>query len=255
LDATSPRLLDAVTAIALTAGKAILAVARGRADVTTKSDGSPVTAADQASHDAIVGPLAAILPGVPVISEEAAAHAAVAAGTRFWLVDPLDGTKEFIKQSGEYTVNIALIDGGRPVLGVVHAPALDLTFRGDMSGAERLRDSGSAVEPIVTREAPAEGVTVVASRDHGDTSKLSAFLEGRKVAAERGIGSSLKFCLVAAGEADLYPRFGRTMEWDTAAGHAVVLAAGGAVRTEEGADLTYGKPGYENPHFVVYARI
>jgi 3'(2'), 5'-bisphosphate nucleotidase len=191
-----------------------------------------------------------LTPDIPVISEEqAAAGLAPPAGERFWLVDPLDGTREFIQRNGEFTINIALIEAGAPTLGVVLAPALGRLFAGAVGHGARTHDA-SGERSITCRNAPAEGVTVVASRSHGDADALEIFLAEHKVAAQTSAGSSLKFCLVAAGEADLYPRLGRTMEWDTAAGHAVLAAAGGRVMTLDGMDLRYGKPGLDNPHFV-----
>ncbi|WP_207477690.1 3'(2'),5'-bisphosphate nucleotidase CysQ [Arenibaculum pallidiluteum] len=244
-------LLDRVVAIAHQAGSAILAVA-DTAAARCKDDGSPVTEADEAAEAVILPALAAAAPGIAIVSEEQAAATgipAVPAG-RFWLVDPLDGTKEFIRRSGEYTVNIALIEDGRPILGVVHAPALGLTYAGCAGSAMVLRQ-GEPARAIRARTPGAEGLVVVRSREHGDPDATARFLGGRRIAAERAIGSSLKLCLVAAGEADLYPRFGRTMEWDTAAGDAVVRAAGGRVEDLEGRPLAYGKPGFDNPSFVV----
>ena len=174
-------------------------------------------------------------------------------GNRFWLVDPLDGTKEFISRNGEFTVNIALIEDGRPLLGVVHIPALSTTYGGIVPGiARRRRDSTSSA--IAARKPPADGVIVLSSRSHGDAEAMEAFLGAEQVGGHRTAGSALKFCLVAEGIADLYPRLGRTMEWDTAAGHAIVLAAGGRVTTLDGAELIYGKPGFDNPHFVARGR-
>jgi 3'(2'), 5'-bisphosphate nucleotidase len=174
-------------------------------------------------------------------------------GNRFWLVDPLDGTREFISRNGEFTVNIALIEDGRPLLGVVHIPALDTTYGGIVPGIARRRRAGTR-NVIAARTPQHDGVIVLSSRSHGDASALDAFLEAERVRGHRTAGSALKFCLVAEGVADLYPRLGRTMEWDTAAGHAIVLAAGGRVTTIDGDELTYGKPGFDNPHFVARGR-
>jgi 3'(2'), 5'-bisphosphate nucleotidase len=194
-----------------------------------------------------------LAPEVPIVAEEAVAGGATPqVGDWFWLVDPLDGTKEFISRNGEFTVNIALIHRGVPVLGVVQAPALGRLYVGVLGQGAWLEDA-SGRRPIHCRAVPAEGLTVVASRSHGDAAALDAFLAGRKVAALANAGSSLKLCLVAAGEADLYPRLGRTMEWDIAAGHAVLSAAGGDVSTIDQRPLRYGKPGFENPHFVARA--
>ncbi|MFM7531049.1 MAG: 3'(2'),5'-bisphosphate nucleotidase CysQ, partial [Rubrivivax sp.] len=206
-----------------------------------------------------------LLPGVPVVAEEAmaAGHApqedALARHGRFWLVDPLDGTREFLARNGEFTVNIALVQQGTPVLGAVLAPAAapgGVLYLGVVGqGAWRSLGEGALV-PIHVRPEPIEGLTLVSSRSHGDEAALAAFvaqhLPGRRMASPRTAGSSLKFCLLASGQADLYPRLGRTMEWDTAAGHAVLAAAGGQVLTLEGGPLRYGKPGFENPHFVAW---
>jgi len=249
-------LLIRITALALEAGAAILRIYTGpEIAAAEKADGSPVTAADEAAEAVILDGLAAIAPDVPVVAEEAVSRSGApdpVAG-RFWLVDPLDGTKEFLNRNGEFTVNIALVQDGRPVLGVVHAPALAETYSGAVGLGAWHADNRSR-QGIAARSPGPEGLVVVASRSHGDPAALDRFLEGRRVAGRREVGSSLKFCLVAAGEADLYPRFGRTMEWDTAAGHAVLAAAGGRVTDLDGAPLLYGKPGFDNPHFVARGR-
>lgn len=246
-------LIEPVVAIALAAGEAILGYYGPAADASLrrKADASPVTIADEAAERLILDRLVLLTPDIPTVSEEAH-HAGLAprdVGRRFWLVDPLDGTKEFLKRNDEFTVNIALIEDRRPVLGVVYAPALERLYVGAGPGTAEER-RGGARRPIAARLPPAEGLTVVASRSHLDEQMLGRFLAGHKVSQTRNAGSSLKFCLIAAGEADLYPRLGRTMEWDTAAGHAVLAAAGGRVTVLDGADLAYGKPGFENPHFV-----
>lgn len=250
LDSLFHQVIDA----AREAGTAILSVYATDFEVRGKDDASPVTAADEAAEAVILAALARCAPDIPAISEEAAAKGeAPEAGQRFWLVDPLDGTKEFIRRNGEFTVNIALVEQGRPVMGVVLAPALDRLYAGRElpdGGFEAFVESRGERRAIRCREVPAEGLTVVSSRSHGDAAALDAFLAGRRVAACVNAGSSLKLCLVAAGQADLYPRLGRTMEWDIAAGHAVLRAAGGEVRTLDGEPLRYGKPGLDNPHFV-----
>ena len=167
----------------------------------------------------------------------------------FWLVDPLDGTKEFIKRQGEFTVNIALIENGRPQLGVVHAPAIGSTYWGSRHGAFATT-GGARPWRIACRPMPEKGLVAVASKSHRNP-ELEALLARFDLAESISSGSSIKFCLVAAGRADLYPRTGRTMEWDTAAGHAVVQFAGGSVTDMANRELTYGKPGFENPHFIV----
>jgi 3'(2'), 5'-bisphosphate nucleotidase len=220
-------------------------------DVARKGDASPVTQADQLAEAVILAGLARIAPGIPVVAEEAVAAGQVPeVGERFFLVDPLDGTKEFISRNGEFTVNIALIERGRPVLGLVYAPAIDSLY-GGAEGVGAWLEDAQGRRAIACRAIPAEGLTVVASRSHGDESALDALLAGRLVASRTNAGSSLKLCLVAAGQADLYPRLGRTMEWDIAAGDAVLRAAGGRVTVvADGSDLRYGKPGFDNPHFA-----
>ena len=241
------------------AGRAVMAVYSQDFDHRVKDDSSPVTDADVESEAIILAGLKRIAPEVPVIAEEAAAGGAeTIAGEKFFLVDPLDGTREFLSRNGEFTVNIALVEHGEPVAGVVYAPAIGRMFwgeRGHGAAEAQLAPEGDADaanwRPIHVRRRPQAGLTVVASRSHRDARTddwLSTVDIGELVSA----GSSLKFCLLAAGEADLYPRFGRTMEWDTAAGHAVLCAAGGRVATEDGAPLTYGKRarGFDNPGFI-----
>ena len=243
-------LLEPVIRAAYAAGEAIMAVYSTEFDVRGKADASPVTEADVRAEALIVAGLCALTPNLPIVAEEAAAAGDIpSVGARFWLVDPLDGTKEFISRNGEFTVNIALVQDGVPVLGVVLAPALKRLYAGVRGSGAFLEDTLGR-HPIRCREVPAAGLTVVGSRSHGDAAALDRFLAGRKVAASVSAGSSLKLCMVAAGEADLYPRLGRTMEWDIAAGHAVLLAAGGGVTDLAGAPLRYGKPGFDNPHFV-----
>lgn len=261
-EAGAEDILAVLRLIAERAGKIILAyyVEADAVEVREKEDASPVTDADEAAEAFILGALNTLTPEIPVVAEEAmaAGEMPVIEGNRFWLVDPLDGTKEFISRNGEFTVNIALIEDGQPAAGVVHAPALAMTWAGICGDdADGNKTSGRAIfaetdKPLMdirAREMPAEGAVVVASRRHGEGRELDDFLSRYKVAEKVSAGSSLKFCLVASGRADLYPRFGRTMEWDTAAGHAVLLAAGGQVYTLDGEPLDYGKPAFENPHF------
>ena len=220
--------------------------------VRRKADASPVTAADEAADELITAALRELTPAIPAVAEESSAQfAGRAPGRTFWLVDPLDGTKEFIHERDEFTVNIALIEDGAPVLGVVHLPARGETYAG-AAGLGAVMIDAQGRRPIRCRALPAEGAVVAVSRSHGDRAADGALLGGVPVAGEIQAGSALKFCLVARGDADLYPRAGRTMEWDTAAGHAVLRAAGGEVVDREGRPLAYGKPGFENPAFLAY---
>ncbi|MFO0991588.1 MAG: 3'(2'),5'-bisphosphate nucleotidase CysQ [Hyphomicrobiales bacterium] len=263
MPSTLSDLLRRLAAIALRAGDEIMTIYGSNVTAREKADLSPVTEADEAAERLILGDLAESDPNIPVVSEEAASAGHIPkTAALFYLVDPLDGTKEFLTRNGEFTVNIGLIRDGCPVAGVVYAPAKGEIFAGEVGlGAWLARIGGetkpSALEwtPIHARAAtPAEPV-VVASRSHMDA-KTEAWLKAKGRHSLKSAGSSLKFCLLAKGEADFYPRFGRTMEWDTAAGHAVLAAAGGAVATETGEPLTYGKvgAGYANPGFVASAR-
>lgn len=246
-------LLPAIWDSALRAGEAIMRVYATDFDVDRKADDSPVTEADLAAEATILETLRVLTPDIPIIAEEemAAGRVPPNIGNRFWLVDPLDGTREFLARNGEFTVNIALIENARPILGVVHAPAKNLSFSGGPDGAAR-QDGNGPVQPIAVRRPPPEGLTVAVSRSHRNDAEIERFLAGKTVAGRIISGSSLKFCLVAAGEADLYPRFGPTMEWDTAAGHAVLAAAGGRVTTVEGDEFLYCKKDFANPGFLAW---
>ena len=249
------RLVGELIASARRAGEAIMEIYRGDFEVAAKADDSPVTAADHAAEAVILADLARVAPEIPVVSEEAAATGDLPElGRRFFLVDPLDGTREFVGRNGEFTVNIAVIVDRRPVAGVVFAPAADRLFAASpATGAFELSldSGGSERRPIAVRPRPDGGLTVLASRSHADEA-TERYLATVTVAERRSAGSSLKFCMVAAGEADLYPRTGRTMEWDTAAGQAILESAGGSVVTFDGAPLVYGKTaaGLANPGFI-----
>ncbi len=256
--APSP-LLQSLIELSLRAGAEIMAIYATDFSAKEKGDLTPVTEADEAAERIILTGLAKIDGAVPVISEEAASAGRIPdVAAKFFLVDPLDGTKEFISRNGEFTVNIALVENGVPVAGVVYAPALKRIFWGEKGhGAAHGKVENEVAghwQRLAVRALPAEGATVVASRSHRDQA-TEDWLKKIKVKSLCSAGSSLKFCLVAAAEADLYPRFGRTMEWDTAAGHAVLLAAGGKVVTVDGPALTYGKRtrGYDNPGFIASA--
>ena len=245
------RLLPEIVALADRAGAVILEHYQGDVAVRAKADASPVTAADEAAEAMILARLAELTPEIPVVAEEtvAAGHVPEIGDGQFWLVDPLDGTKEFLSRNGEFTVNIALIEGREPILGVVLAPARDQAWWGARGRGATARDADGGTHAIAVRKAPAGGLVAIASRSHRDA-ETQAFLDQAGVGKCISAGSSLKFCLVAEGKADLYPRFGRTMEWDVAAGHAVLAAAGGRVTTRDGAPLLYRKPGFENPPFI-----
>ncbi|MEL6997791.1 MAG: 3'(2'),5'-bisphosphate nucleotidase CysQ [Pseudomonadota bacterium] len=245
-----------MTELALAAGQAIMSIYdAGDLQTQAKSDESPVTAADLAADEVIRAGLATSFPDIPAITEEAAESHVQTAPNRFFLVDPLDGTKEFIQRRGEFTVNIALIESGVPVRGVVYAPAIGRLFATraefavELGVADHRVQAGSARRLQVSAPDNA-ALTVIASKSHRDQA-TDDYIAEYAVADFKSAGSSLKFCLLAAGEADFYPRLGRTMEWDTAAGHAVLRAAGGTVlRHDDQTPLTYGKPEWENPHFL-----
>lgn len=251
------RLLEAMIAAALQAGRAIDEIYRRGFEVAHKADATPVTDADHAAEALILEHLHREARSVPVVAEEeVAAGRTPATGTEFFLVDPLDGTKEFVQRRGDFTVNVALVRSGEPVLGVVYAPARSQLFVGNVMAGAAFRaeqrpatDTRASRVPIRVRPAPQAGLTVVASRSHA-TPETDTYLSQYTVADRVAVGSSLKFCLVAAGTADLYPRLGPTMEWDTAAGHAVLAAAGGRVLAPGGVPLRYGKPGFRNPSFI-----
>ena len=247
-------LLDIACAAAHEAGAAILEIYRQDFAVRHKTDESPVTRADERAEAIIERRLAAAAPDIPVIAEEACAAQGLprVVPPRFWLVDPLDGTKEFIRRNGEFTVNIALVEGDRAVLGVVHAPSQSVTYAA--AGSATRQRGSAAPQAIMARPVPPRGAIVVHSRSHVDEQQLARYIATLPDAERRLSGSALKFCLLAAGEADLYPRFGTTAEWDTAAGQAILEAAGGTVTTLDGAPLRYGKPGFCNPDFIARGR-
>lgn len=251
--------------IALDAGKLVMDIYSTDFDVERKDDASPVTEADAKAEILILDGLKAAEPDLKVIAEESVSAGKIPEhGHRFALVDPLDGTREFINRNGQFTVNIGIIEHGKPVMGVVYAPALNRLFVADSPDSAWQADvkpgapvpSEDARRPLHIRKCPDAGVTAIASKSHRSP-ETDAFLKKFKVDEIISAGSSLKFCLLGAGEADLYPRMGRTMEWDTAAGQAVAEAAGAVVLTEDGAPLRYGKRerGYDNPHFIVYGDV
>lgn len=246
------KLLDALADAAREAGEAILTIVRRGFEVESKGDTSPVTEADRAGERVILASLAKAAPGVPVIAEEEVAAGRIPAHDElYFLVDPLDGTKEFIRGGDDYTVNIALIEHGLPRLGTVYAPATG-RLHGGIVGAGAWFDEGSGRCPIATRARGAE-ITAVASRSHLNQATID-YLEAAVGSCDYvAVGSSLKFCIVAEGKADIYPRASPTSEWDTAAGHAVLLAAGGLVDGPDALPLRYGKRAFLNRAFVATA--
>lgn len=253
------RLESVMRRLALEAGDVIMAIYESPDfDVRAKSDASPVTEADEAADRHIAAGLAAAFPDILIVTEEqAASHSARAES--FLIVDPLDGTKEFIQRRGDFTVNIAYVEQGVPIRGVVYAPAKERLFYTEADGRS-VEEAGpfdkavkGAVAPVSVAMPDNGALMVVASKSHRDAA-TDAYISKYAVADMKSAGSSLKLCLVASGEADLYPRLGRTMEWDTAAGQAVLLGAGGRmIRFDDHQPLTYGKPGYENPFFIAHA--
>ena len=248
--------------LALAAGREVMRVFRAGCAVARKADNSPVTEADRTSEKIILAGLREAFPDIPCVAEEEASAGIVPPdlGAAFFLVDPLDGTKEFVNRRTDFTVNIALVRNGKPEIGVVFAPCSGRFFSGRPGGAEALEVTGDYTiagrRPIAARVGAAP-LAIVASRSH-NTPETEAYIRSLGAAEIVSVGSSLKFCLLAAAEADVYPRFGRTMEWDTAAGDAVLRAAGGATLTLDGRPLAYGKrlPGepddLANPHFVCH---
>jgi len=250
---TSDPLLDVALRAAIAGGEAAMRVYADGFEVQQKDDKTPVTEADLASERVIVDILAKAFPDIPIISEETVPEAGFERpADRFWLVDPLDGTREFVARNGEFAVLIALIEHHRPVLGVVHGPAIGVTYTAHGAGTARRRQGNGAFEPIRARDPSPAGVVVVHSRSHENSRRLAEYFEGRQVRERRKCGSALKFGVLAAGEADLYPRFGTTMEWDTAAGQAILEAAGGHVLSLGGKPLGYGKPGLKNDGFLAW---
>jgi 3'(2'), 5'-bisphosphate nucleotidase len=246
-------LLEIALRAAMAGGEAVMRVYAEPFEVTQKDDKTPVTEADLASERVIVDMLTQVCPDIPVVSEETVPEAGFSSpAARFWCVDPLDGTKEFVARNGEFAVLIGLIEHGRPVLGVVHGPAAGVTYAAYGPGTAMRRLNGSDFAPIRARAPGPHGIVVVHSRSHENSRRLAEYFDGRAVIERKQCGSALKFGVLATGEADFYPRFGTTMEWDTAAGQAVLEAAGGHVLGLDGAPLSYGKPGLKNDGFLAW---
>ncbi len=244
-------LLDAARQAAREAAAAILDIYATPFDVRKKFDASPVTEADEHAERIIIAALTKAAPEIPVIAEEMMAGGAKPeASERFWLVDPLDGTREFVAKNGEFCVSIGLIEGDRPILGVIHVPVANVTYAAAGFDTATRQDGNTQPVAIHTRAIPASGAVVTGSRSHGNNTKLADYIATLDAPQTRTSGSAVKFCFLAEGSADLYPRFGPTMEWDTAAGHAILEAAGGSVTQWDGTPLRYGKPNFRNPEFL-----
>jgi 3'(2'), 5'-bisphosphate nucleotidase len=255
----TPAILDQVADICRRAGAVIMPHFEAEDMAFENKDDarkSQVTAADTEAEALILPALAALNPAIPIVAEEEVAAGRVpdVSGGEFWLVDPLDGTKEFIKKIPEFTVNIGLIRNGRPVLGVVYSPASNDMYAGSEALGQAWQErNGQARAPLAVRPVNAKGITICLSRTYGQSVELTRFLERFRVEKQVDAGSSIKFCLIARGEADVYPRYGGSMEWDTAAAHAVLNAAGGRVcRIDDGPELAYGKPEFRNSYFVAW---
>lgn len=245
-------ILPQLIPIARAAGAEIMRIYATPFDVNRKDDASPVTLADEVAEQIIIDGLLALTPDIPIVAEESMGRGSnPAIGHRFWLVDPLDGTREFIKRNGEFTVNIALIESGIPTIGVVFAPAHDELYAVEPGTAPFIEDQNGR-RPIACRTPPPEGLTVLTSRSADRSDSIESLLRNYTVAKRLQVGSSLKLCQIAAGTADFYPRIGRTMEWDIAAGQAILVAAGGRVTTLDGTPLTYAKPHFENPDLLAW---
>lgn len=239
-------------AIVREAGALIMTYYNGQFGTRQKDDHSPVTDADVLANQLIVNKLNILTPSIPVIAEEDEMPG-IEGAELFWLVDPLDGTRAFVRGEPEFTVNIGLICRNQPVLGVIYAPPQDLVYAGCL-GQGAWREGADGRIALQARKPAADGVVVVRSKSHPSPA-TEAYLKTLVIKEMVSGSSSIKFCTVAEGNADQYPRFGRTMEWDTAAGHAILNAAGGKVTTTDGKPLTYGKPGFENPHFIAYGLV
>ncbi len=248
-------LLKSLVQLAHEAGEAVMKIYATDFEVHQKGDHTPVTEADILAEEIILAGLDALVPGVPAVAEESFSENEFIASrkSQFWVIDPVDGTREFLDRNGEFTMNICLVEDTVPVCGVIHAPALDKTYYGSVGNGAFMQENGGAPRLIAARSVPADAaVTIAISRRHRNTDYLKELLGNRPLKDIVHMGSSLKFCLVASGEVDAYPRSGTTMEWDTGAGQAILEAAGGRVLRENGAPLRYAKEGFKNPPFVAW---
>lgn len=250
------RLAVAAFEVARGAGRVVMKKRNEALQIRGKQDGSPATAADHASEEYITAELLKIAPHIPVVAEEAVSEGKIhdLGDSPFWLVDSLDGTKDYIAGESEFAINIALIVGDAPIIGVIHAPAIEETYIGSVGqGATRVRNNKP--EGITTRPPPQDGLVVLSSRRHGSEPELEAYLAGVKIIHHKRASSALKFGILAAGEADIYPRFGRVMGWDVAAGHAILCAAGGRISTAAGQPIVYRSTHFDIPNFIARGRL
>jgi len=253
-------LVEKLSLSAIQAGEKIMEVYHAGIDVEYKSDSSPVTQADAAAEEIILADLAKYAPDIPVVAEESAAAGNIPdVSDLFWLVDPLDGTKEFINKGQHFTVNIALIKDAAPIFGIIYVPVLRTLYRTTSPTSVEMAQVDedlniSTPTALNVRDIPESGPVGVASKSHRDP-ETNAFLEKHNIRDTKSVGSSLKFCLLADGSADIYPRFGPTMEWDTGAGDAIVRAAGGKVTHPDGRDFQYGKDDYRNGAFIACGKM
>jgi 3'(2'), 5'-bisphosphate nucleotidase len=255
VSASREELVETARRAAVAAGEAIMRIYAEEFEVRHKANKTLVTEADLGAERIIIEMLENAFPDIPIFAEELVeAEGLPPSAARFWAVDPLDGTREFVAKNDEFAVCIGLVEDGRPVLGVLHGPAVGLTYTAHGPGTATRQRNGGVIEPIQARVPSPDGLVVVHSRSHESSRRLGEFLQDFSVRSRVSCGSALKFGVLAAGEADLYPRFGTTMEWDTAAGQAILEAAGGRVETFAGAPLSYGKPGLKNDGFIAWGR-
>ncbi|HYL49008.1 MAG TPA: 3'(2'),5'-bisphosphate nucleotidase CysQ [Stellaceae bacterium] len=256
MTASRSALIEAARSGVEAAAAVILKIYATPFEVRRKADQSPVTLADEEAERLIVAALERVAPEIPIVAEEQVAASGLPAtlASRYWLVDPLDGTRGFVDRSDEFSINVGLIEDGWPVLGVIGVPTQHLIYAAAGPGTATRQRAGGKPERIAARVAPVHPV-VLSSRLHGSSRRVEAYLATLPGAVHRQMGSAYKFCLIAEGAADHYPRYGETCEWDTAAGQAILEAAGGSVTTVDGARLGYGKAGYRNPAFIARGRM
>jgi len=249
------KLLEPIAELSILAGEKILEIYHSDFAIEIKDDKSPVTLADKESEKIIAAKLRELAPNIPIVAEEASSAGKsddITGADEFWLVDPLDGTKEFVRRNGEFTVNIGLIQKGKPVMGVIYVPVYNRLYMGIVGLGAWKKEGNSAIEQIYASNLGGNGLKMVSSRSHSDLEGIDKFIADKNIISKDFYGSSIKFGIIAEGKADIYPRLKPTMEWDTAAGHAILKAAGGMVENLSGEELTYGHKPFLNPFFVAY---